>query len=266
MTTFGLIFVAVFAWAPGGAAAYAWAPTQTGSWALQASAQDSLGPRNICAPSRRSLLVSFGLGQLAFCRPATAFDNRQPGIELFPSLNGVPYGTKTAVPSGVGVETAQLRGCPSTEGTARPAPNCFSSTVPKPTGSDQLYYVAPFAYAGKDAAQAMKELVAVAMVYTPGQAKIDAGGWKIVKQTDRYLYIQFESGGIGYIDDMEFMLDDAKQLVLLRSASRTGFLDFSVNAKRVNWFAAALAARGGWTTRPITPDDHPDYFNQNGNE
>ena len=75
--------------------------------------------------------------------------------------------------------------------------------------------------------------------------------------------MQFESGRIGYIDDLEFLIDDAKQSAGLRSASRAGFLDFAVNAKRVNWFAAALGKKG-WSTSPITPGNHPDYFRQNG--
>ena len=110
----------------------------------------------------------------------------------------------------------------------------------------------------------MQDLIAVASSYPPGQGNIDAGGWKIVKQTDRYLYMQFESGKIGYLDDLEFLLDGANKLVRVRSASRTGFLDFGVNATRINWFASALNSKGGWSTVLITPETHPDYFVQNG--
>jgi len=75
--------------------------------------------------------------------------------------------------------------------------------------------------------------------------------------------VQFESGRIGYIDDLEFLIDDSKQSAGVRSASRTGFLDFAVNAKRINWFVSALAQKG-WSASPITADNHPDYFRQNG--
>ena len=80
--------------------------------------------------SRRELLLAGVVtsGLLGHGKPAIAFENRKQGIELFPQLNGVPYGSNTPVPAGVGAG-GELRGCPSTEGTARPAPNCFSSAV-----------------------------------------------------------------------------------------------------------------------------------------
>ena len=224
-------------------------------------------PRMASAPRRAVLLAGgLALGHLAAgAPPALAFENRKQGVELFPQLKGVPYGANTPVPAGVGLG-AELRGCPSTEGTARPPPNCFSSVAPRPGGGDQLYYAEPFTYKGKDAKQAMQELLAVAVAYPPGQGNIDAGGWKIVKQTSTYLYVQFESGKIGYLDDLEFLLDEANNKVLVRSASRTGFLDFAVNAKRINWFASALDSKGGWSTALITPGNHPDYFKLNGDE
>ena len=278
--------------------------------------------------SRRELLLAGGVaaaGLLGQGKPAIAFENRKQGIELFPQLNGVPYGTNTPVPSGVGAG-GELRGCPSTEGTARPAPNCFSSSAPRPASGDLGYFLEPFSFKGKGVQQAMDDLVAAAKAYPPGQSKIDAGGWKIVKSTDTYLYMQFESGKIGYIDDLEFLLDDASKSVAgrphlphrlsparrftldacavcgplliaacvaagicvvrghsvgqnsavllslvscvqasVRSASRTGFLDFAVNAKRINWFASALSDKG-WATNVITPANHADYYLQNGNE
>ena len=45
------------------------------------------------------------------------------------------------------------------------------------------------------------------------------GGCKIVAVADDYLYMQFESGKIGYLDDLEFKIDDAKKLVAVRSVS-----------------------------------------------
>lgn len=126
---------------------------------------------------RRALLLTAGgiaLGQLAGVQVGQAFENRKAGVELFPSLNGVPYGASTPVPAGVG-QGSELVGCPSTEGTARPSPNCFSSTAPKPSGTDQLYYVEPFTFKGKTKKQAMKELLSTAKEYPPGQSSIDAG-------------------------------------------------------------------------------------------
>ena len=82
-----------------------------------------------------------------------------------------------------------------------------------PASGDLGYFLEPFSFKGKGVQQAMDDLVAAAKAYPPGQSKIDAGGWKIVKSTDTYLYMQFESGKIGYIDDLEFLLDDASKSV-----------------------------------------------------
>jgi hypothetical protein len=43
-----------------------------------------------------------------------------------------------------------------------------------------------------DDATPFKSLVKVAKAYTPGQGNIDGGGFKVVKETDNYLYMQFE--------------------------------------------------------------------------
>ena len=126
---------------------------------------------------RRALLLTAGgiaLGQITGVQVGQAFENRKAGVELFPSLNGVPYGASTPVPSGVG-QGRDLVGCPSTVGAARPSPNCFSSTAPKPSGIDQLYYVEPFTFKGKTREQAMQELLSTAKAYPPGQSNIDAG-------------------------------------------------------------------------------------------
>jgi uncharacterized protein (DUF1499 family) len=143
------------------------------------------------SPARRALLVAGGVlvTQVAAAGPAAAFENRVAGIELVPGLKGKPYGASTPVPAGVG-DAGQLRGCPSTEEVARPPPNCFSTAAPKPSGADELYWTEPFSFKGKTAKQAMNDLLEVAQSYPPGQSGIDAGGWKIVKRTDNYLYMQ----------------------------------------------------------------------------
>ena len=48
----------------------------------------------------------------------------------------------------------------------------------------------------------------------------------------------------GFIDDVEFALDDSESVVQVRSASREGYLDFGVNGKRLNWISAKLRAKG----------------------
>ncbi|EKX42639.1 hypothetical protein GUITHDRAFT_141055 [Guillardia theta CCMP2712] len=204
--------------------------------------------------SRRALLLTGGVAL-----PAFAFENRI--VDLRPELDGVPYGARTAVPEGVGEGTA-LKGCPPPFKAARPAPNCFSSFIdPK---KDRDHYYKPFKY-NKDEKEAMNELLAAVKAYPPGQANIDAGGWKLVRNDDRYIYVQYESGKIGYLDDLEFLMDPETKSVNVRSASRAGFLDFGVNAKRINWYAKYLRNLG-WETTDVTPDNYRFYFKQNGTE
>eukprot|EP00960_Hanusia_phi_P030438 748626-Hanusia_phi.AAC.1 len=205
--------------------------------------------------SRRALLLAGGIAL-----PAYAFDNRI--VDLRPELNGVPYGARTAVPEGVGEGTV-LKGCLPPFKAARPAPNCFSSYIDP--NKDRDHYYKPFKYS-KDDKEAMSDLLAAVKAYPPGQAKIDAGGWKIMRSDDRYIYVQYESGKIGYLDDLEFLLDPETKTVNVRSASRAGFLDFGVNAKRINWYSKYLRGLQGWETTDITPENYRSYFKQNGTD
>ena len=72
---------------------------------------------------------------------------------------------------------------------------------------------------------------------TAGQNGIDGGGFQVIAQRasteGAYLYVQFESLRKGYIDDMEFAVQDGR--VNVRTSSRLGYLDLGVNAKRYNW-------------------------------
>ena len=83
----------------------------------------------------------------------------------------------------------------------------------------------------------------------------------MVKETDNYLYVQFESLKKGYIDDVEFAVDAKTSAVQVRSASRVGKLDYFVNAKRLNLISERLRAKG-WNAPAITQKSHPEYFRQ----
>ena len=103
----------------------------------------------------------------------------------------------------------------------------------------------------------MGELLEVIKAYPPGQANVDKGGFSIIASRADYLYLQFESLKMGFVDDVEFAIGDGE--VQVRSSSRLGFLDLGVNAKRLNWISAELRSKG-WTAPAITRVDYPDYF------
>ena len=83
-------------------------------------------------------------------------------------------------------------------------------------------------------------------------------GFKVMKETDSYLYIEFEALKKGYIDDVEFAIAEDRT-VQVRSSSRVGSSDFGVNAKRLNYIAAGLR-KNGWSIDEITPKTHAEYF------
>lgn len=56
---------------------------------------------------------------------------------------------------------------------------------------------------------------------------------KIVEATDDYLYAEFTSKLMGFVDDVEFYLDSTANVIHVRSASRLGKSDLGANRKRV---------------------------------
>ena len=85
---------------------------------------------------------------------------------------------------------------------------------------------------------------------------------QVIKSSPDYVYVQFESGKRGYVDDFEAAIVDEGK-VLVRSSSRLGYLDFGVNAKRINYIAAQLNEYEGWQCATISKKTHPEYVAQN---
>ncbi len=67
-------------------------------------------------------------------------------------------------------------------------------------------------------------------------------GAKIVKSDADYLYAQFTTPLMKFVDDAEFWYDPAAQAIQVRSASRIGSGDMGVNRKRIEAVRAALGA------------------------
>lgn len=62
----------------------------------------------------------------------------------------------------------------------------------------------------------------------------------IIKETEDYLYVEFKSQLMGFVDDVEFYLDPQAQVIQVRSASRLGKSDLGVNRQRVEAIRAKL--------------------------
>jgi uncharacterized protein (DUF1499 family) len=58
-------------------------------------------------------------------------------------------------------------------------------------------------------------------------------GGKIVKKEPGYIYAQFTTRLMKYVDDVEFWYDPVAKVIQVRSASRLGSSDLGVNRKRI---------------------------------
>jgi uncharacterized protein (DUF1499 family) len=66
-------------------------------------------------------------------------------------------------------------------------------------------------------------------------------GARVVERRDDYLYAQFTTALMRFVDDVEFWFDPAANVVQVRSASRVGRKDFGVNRARIENIRARLA-------------------------
>ena len=65
-------------------------------------------------------------------------------------------------------------------------------------------------------------------------------GAKVVEARDDYLYAQFTTRLMGFVDDVEFWFDPVARVVQVRSASRVGRKDYGVNRARVEAIRSRL--------------------------
>jgi uncharacterized protein (DUF1499 family) len=58
-------------------------------------------------------------------------------------------------------------------------------------------------------------------------------GARITEEKVGALHAEFRSALFGFVDDVEFRMDEDAGRIDVRSASRTGYFDFGVNRRRV---------------------------------
>jgi uncharacterized protein (DUF1499 family) len=117
-------------------------------------------------------------------------------------------------PGNLGVTNGRLARC-------RRSPNCVSSQA-DPT--DQEHYIAPIAFAGS--MQSLRAAIAELPLAT------------IVTAEGDYLYAEFRTPILRFVDDVEFL--KAGDLLHVRSASRLGRRDFKANRRRVEQLRALI--------------------------
>jgi len=111
----------------------------------------------------------------------------------------------------------------------RSAPNNVSSQADPKT--DRAHFVKPIAIRGDPGAafQALKDLL-----HRRPRTKV------IVELAD-YVHAECASPMLGFVDDLEFLLDRRRKVIHVRSAARLGYSDFGANRKRVEALRKALA-------------------------
>ncbi len=63
----------------------------------------------------------------------------------------------------------------------------------------------------------------------------------VIKAESNYLYAEFRTKLLGFVDDVEFLLDAKAKLIHARSASRLGRKDFGVNRARIEMIRSRLS-------------------------
>ena len=135
------------------------------------------------------------------------------GTILFSGQTKLLAGTKS---NNLGMATGQLLACPTT-------PNCVNSQ-----SLDAEHRITPLTYtsSAEDAFNTLKTVVQ--------SFKQSA----IAQETGNYIYAEFTIPVVGFVDDVEFLLDKDAQVIHVRSASRLGESDLGVNRKRIETIRA----------------------------
>lgn len=126
-------------------------------------------------------------------------------------------------PDDLGLVDGKLRACPG-------SPNCVTSHKGKPSQK-----TGPLSYSGSRE-RARKNLVEL----MAGMRRTAV----VVEHAD-YVHVEFITGLMGFVDDVEFFLPEGEAVIHLRSASRMGTFDFGANRRRVDAIHKAWTASQG---------------------
>ena len=65
---------------------------------------------------------------------------------------------------------------------------------------------------------------------------------QIITDDPTYVYAEFRTKGIGYVDDVELYLDQEASVIHFRSSARLPYFDWGVNRKRMEEIRTAFEA------------------------
>ena len=117
----------------------------------------------------------------------------------------------TPQPKHFGLVNGQLRSCPD-------QPNCVCSH-----SENELHAIDPIQYQGESEI-ARKILLDIV------ESRADL---RLIEATDVYLRVEARTRWLGFIDDIEFLVDPEASQIHIRSASRLGYSDLGANRARI---------------------------------
>jgi uncharacterized protein (DUF1499 family) len=133
---------------------------------------------------------------------------------------------KGSMPAGLGVRDGKLKPPSRT-------PNSVSSQAALYDWDGARYAsIEPIRFSG-DGATALTRIGAI-VLKMPGA--------RILQSGPDYLYVQFETRWLKFVDDAEFAVDASTSVIHVRSASRIGRKDFGVNRARIESIRTAFAS------------------------
>ena len=129
-------------------------------------------------------------------------------------------------PSNLGVTDGRLA-------APKRSPNCVSSQADP---ADRGHYIAPIKFTGSP----VEAIAALRKIVDGTEHTL------VVKHDANYLYAEFKSKLLGFVNDVEFFASEKEGVIHVRSASRLGRRDFGVNRQRIEsireQFAGSLKA------------------------
>lgn len=137
------------------------------------------------------------------------------GLFLFGRFFGVP--AISPMPDNLGWNDG-FATCPEFQSNVT---NCVSSTA----DADSKFYVAPIAFTGSVGAVQHQLLQIINSIERSTVITNDTNS--------NYIHAEFRSQVWGFIDDTEFYIDEANNLIHVRAAARLGQGDLGVNRNRV---------------------------------
>lgn len=125
-------------------------------------------------------------------------------------------------PTNIGVNNGKLAICPNT-------PNCVNSQA---IAGDTEHAIQPIQISGE-----MPQRIADLKLAIRSMPRST-----IIKETNNYLYVEFASKLMGFVDDVEFYFDNDGKLIQVRSASRLGESDLGANRQRIEEIRAKVSS------------------------